>query len=140
MKFYVAAKWQLKDEVREIYRKIKETGHEVTEDWTKHPPAKPYDKNKDLSRKLSNIDMNAVKNSDIFVILTNEDGVGMYIEFGGAIMSKIIKGKPQIYVIGKKLGRSMFFFHPAVKRRRTIEDVFEDLRIKRCFLNYLEHK
>jgi hypothetical protein len=129
MKFYVAAKWQLKEEVREIYRKIKEASHEITEDWTRHPPAKPYDKNKDLSRKLSVIDMNAVKNSDVFVLLTNEDGVGMYIEIGGAIMSRIINGKPRVYVIGKKLGRSMFFFHPVVKRRKTIEDVFEDLGI-----------
>ncbi|MEK9207501.1 MAG: hypothetical protein AAB922_03405 [Patescibacteria group bacterium] len=73
-------------------------------------------------------DMDGVRNSDIFVLLTNEDGIGMYVELGMAIMSKIHKGKPRrVYVIGNKLGRSMFFFHPSVRRRKTIEDVFLDL-------------
>lgn len=127
MKFYVAAKWQLKDEVREIFRKIQEKGHEIAEDWTEHPPIKPYDKNPAFSRKLSSIDIESVRNSDVLVLLANEDGIGMYVELGGAIVSYLEKGKPEIYIIGDNTGRSMFFFHPAVKRRKTIENVFLDL-------------
>ncbi len=128
MRFYVAAKWLLKDEVREIYRKIQEKGHEITEDWTKHPFIKPYDVNQELSEELSVKDMDGVRNSDVFVLLTDKDGVNMYVEFGMAIISHLHKKKPKrIYVIGNNLGRSMFFFHPSVRRRKTIEEVLEEL-------------
>jgi len=127
MKFYVAAKWELKEQVGEIYRTITEKGHEISEDWLKHKSIKPYDENQEISRKYSVLDVNGVRSSDVFVLLTDEDGIGMYVELGVAIMSYIARRKPRIYVIGKNLGRSMFFFHPAVKIRKTIEDVLEEI-------------
>ena len=125
----MAAKWQLRDQVREIYEKIEQKSHEITEDWTRHKIIKPYDENKEISRRYSIQDINGVRNADVFVLLTNEDGIGMYLELGVAMMSYIQNRKPKIYVVGNRLGRSMHFFHPSVKRMNTIDDVFEDLGI-----------
>ena len=36
MKIYVATKFTRKEEVLEIYKKLREHGHEITTDWTVH--------------------------------------------------------------------------------------------------------
>lgn len=127
MKFYVAAKWELKEQVEDIYKKIKARGHEITEDWTKHDVKKPYGGDIENSRKFSLLDVKGTRASDVFVLLTDKDGIGMYVEFGIAIMSYIVNKKPRVYVIGSNLERSVHFFHPHVRRKKTIEEVLDEV-------------
>ena len=76
MKFYIAARFGLKEKVREIYKKLKDKGHDVTLDWTLHKSIKPYDKNQELAEKYSIQVISGVRESDIFILLTNEAGTG----------------------------------------------------------------
>lgn len=127
MKIYIAARFDRRHEVLELYKLILEHGHEITADWTLHKPIKPYEQNEELAAKYANEDIEGVKNCDVFIILSDEGGsTGMYVELGAAILSNLKCGKPKIYVIGDKL-RSMFYFHPVVNRRKNINEVFEEI-------------
>ncbi|MEK6830093.1 MAG: hypothetical protein AABY15_08315 [Nanoarchaeota archaeon] len=71
--------------------------------------------------------MEGARKSDVFILLTDEAGTGIHSELGGAIDHCLLFKKPIIYVVGKHLDSSMFFFHPCVKRRATIDDVIMEL-------------
>ncbi len=68
-----------------------------------------------------------MRNSDVFILLSDDAGTGMYAELGAAILLNLEHGRPQIYIVGKDNARSMFYFHPAVKRRNSIDDVFDEI-------------
>lgn len=125
---YVAARFALKEEVRQIYSKLEELGYNISEDWTKHKSIKPYDSHPDLSEEYAIADINGARKSDLFIIISDENGTGMHTELGSAIDHNLEFEKPLIYVIGKHLSRSPFFFHPSIHRRETIEEVIEELR------------
>lgn len=128
MKFYIAARFTEKDEVRRIYDILVTKGHKIAVDWTKHKTIKPYDKNSKLAAEYAIEDMNGVINCDIFVLLTSENtGSGSSGELGAAILSKIKFNKPNIYVIGNHFGNNFFYFHPVVKMKRDINEVLEDI-------------
>ncbi|MDD5710711.1 MAG: hypothetical protein PHV43_01245 [Candidatus Colwellbacteria bacterium] len=129
MKFYIAARFGLKDEVRGIYKTLQEKGHEIVADWTEHKPIKPYEENKDLARDYSIEDVDAASNCDVFVLISSDAGTGMYVELGAAISNNIKSGKPKIYVVGDNTDRAMFYFHPSVTRKDTFEEVLKDLDI-----------
>jgi len=129
MKFYVAARFGLKDQVRGIYKTLQDKGHEIIADWTEHKPIKPYDENQNLSRDYSIEDIDAAMSCDVFIFISSDAGTGMYVELGAAIANNIKSGSPKIYAIGEHIARSMFYFHPSVIRKNTLEEVFEDLGI-----------
>ncbi|MEK6903192.1 MAG: hypothetical protein AABW64_00920 [Nanoarchaeota archaeon] len=127
MKWYIAARFGLKEKVREIHGLLRKRGHEVLGDWTNHIPIKPYQKHTDLASDYSIEDVNAVKECEVFCLLSDEAGTGMYVELGVAILSNMLQKKPDVYVIGEQNTRSMFYFHPAVNRRATIDDVIAEV-------------
>ena len=130
MKFYIVARFRLKEVVRDIHKQLQKRGHEIVADWTTHLEAKPYDENIGLARQYSIEDINGAKSCDVFIILSDEAGTNVYGELGAAIVSHLEHGKPKIYVIGDHTARSMFYFHPSVNRRRTIDEVLEELEGK----------
>lgn len=120
MKIYLAAKFDKKQEVRDLYERFKKMGHEITTDWTLHKSIRPYESNPETSRDYSIEDIDAARNCDVFILMTDEAGTGMYVELGAAISSNLEHGKPKIYVIGEHTSRSMFYFHPSVNRRKIL--------------------
>ncbi len=124
---YVAARFDRKQEVREIYEHLKRIGYEII-DWTNHKQIKPYENNTTKARQYSSEDIKGIAHCDLFILLTDKAGTGMYAELGAAIFSNIEHGKPHIYVIGNSLSNCMFYFHPSVYRRKTIDDVIEEIK------------
>jgi len=127
VRIYVAAKFELKEEVREFYKKLQEKGHEITADWTLHKLISPYSKNQELAKEYAIEDVKGAKNCDVFILRSAATGTGTYIELGAAIASHLEKGKPHIYVMGKLNERCMFYFHPSVKRLATFEEVLQEI-------------
>jgi len=125
MKFYIAARFKLKDQVKRIYCLLRERGHEIAYDWTEEGLIKPYSENEDLARDIAIKSLNASESCDVFVLISDEAGTDMYGELGSAIASR----KPQVYVIGESLDRSKFFFHSRVKRMKSIDEVLQDLEL-----------
>lgn len=128
MKVFVAARFGQKEKVRALYEELEKRGHEVIFDWTKHKPIKPYIDNQELSARYSNEDIMGVFDCDIFILLADEAGTGMHIEFGAALITNIIcGGEPKIYVVGEHNARSMFYFHSAVNRVNNTNELLDEL-------------
>lgn len=123
MKFYIAARFGLKEEVRAIYRRQQASGHQVTMDWTEHLPLKPYAQNPDIAKAYSIEDLQGVRDCDVFLLLSDEAGTGMYAELGAAIATKLERGRPEIFVVGPHNARSLFYFPPAVQRETHLDHV-----------------
>jgi len=128
MKFYIAARFELKNEVREIFKEIQNKGHEITLDWTTHQYITPYDQNQEISRGYSDKDIDGVKNSDVFILLVDEKTrTGVYVELGAAISSFLEHGKPQVFIVGDSFAKSMFYFHSSINRRNSIKEVLDEV-------------
>lgn len=129
MKFYIASRFGNKDRVREVYEALRAKGHEITTDWTVHTAIKPYGNNVDLAKEYAMEEVSGVGDCDVFILLGDEGGTGMYIEMGMALSRATKEGTPKIYIVGEHNERSHFFFHPTVTRKDNLEEVFEDLGI-----------
>ena len=125
---YVASRFALKNEVKKIYSELEKIGYSVYGNWTQHKPVKPYKKHPKLSRDYSVQDIDRARKSDLLVLISDRAGTGMHTELGSAIDHYLEFKKPMIYVIGKHLSASMFFFHPSIRKRATIEEVIKELR------------
>lgn len=127
MKFYVSAKWDLKDRVKEIYELIRERGHEITEDWTIRAFERDYDKF-EKSAEFSERETNAILDSDVLIHFSDGGGRRKHTDLGIALAGNILQGRPSIiYVLGKSTNESQYYFHPSVHRRRTIEEVLDEI-------------
>ncbi len=125
MKFYVASRFNLKEEVKKIYKILKEKGHEIIYDWTEENLKRPYERNSRIAKQIAKKSMDASQSCEVFVLISDKSGTDMYGELGSAITSK----KSKIYIIGNYLDRSKLFFYPNVKRMKNIEDVIKDVEL-----------
>lgn len=67
-----------------------------------HKPIKPYEENQNFAEEYAAEDIEGVKNSDIFIPISEEE-----ISRGAAIMLNTHSGKPRIFVAGA--ANSMFW-------------------------------
>ncbi|GAA1862733.1 hypothetical protein [Actinomadura bangladeshensis] len=128
MKIYVAARFEERERVRNAYESLMGQGHVITEDWTVHDAAKPYRRNRELISKYAVRDVDAVRESDVFVFLTSPVvGGGSSTEFGVALSANLLFGRPLLYVVGEYTENNLCFFHPAVRRREDLDQVMREL-------------
>ncbi|MFH1162297.1 MAG: nucleoside 2-deoxyribosyltransferase [Candidatus Jorgensenbacteria bacterium] len=123
MKFYIASRAKRADQVKRIVESFKDLGHSITLDWFKQPYLQPYDKNYRRSRTVSQRMLNAIRNCDYFILLTDKAGTGMHTEFGIALSEH-----KKIFVVGKHLNTNIFFFHPNVKKLNSIEELIKKIK------------
>lgn len=129
MKIFISARSYHREKTQSLYEELRRRGHTITFDWTLHENIKPYIDNPELSAKYSHQDIMGVFDCEVFILLTDEEvGTGVFTEFGAALMTSIVcDGEPKIYVVGEHNTRSMFFFHPNVKRIDSVEELLEEL-------------
>lgn len=126
MKFYIAAYIGEKRRVQEISNLLKKHGHKIIVDWTNGPDLslKKREGNSNMIKNIAVRDMDGVRNCDVFVILSEPvHGRAKYVEMGAALASFLEKGRPRIYVLGKKTHQSVFYYHPAVKRVTCLDEI-----------------
>jgi len=128
MRFYVASRVKNKELVKEIHNKLARLGHEILSSWVNEKEIIPYEKNQEIAKSRALKCIKDVSECDVFILVSDESGAGMYTELGSALLANYLHNKPKIYVIGGYLNRSMFFFHPTIKRFKTFEEVLENLR------------
>lgn len=124
MKFYVASRTNRSSDVKALIATLTEHGHTVTHDWTnfEFELNRPYPA--DIARLCAEKDLVGVQDADVFILLSDESGSGMYVELGYALATNT-----RIYSVGEHNGYTVFQFLPAVKRVATISEVLEDLGI-----------
>ena len=128
MKFYVAAYAGERDRVAAVHRRLREAGHAITVDWTDLLDVADDERDAHPQRvaAVATRDLGGVADCDVFILLSDPpDGRAKYAELGAAIMSSVLRGRPKVYVVGEQTHHSVFFYHPAVTRARSIDEVPE---------------
>ncbi len=126
----MAGKFEQKQQIRKLYKKLEDLGFEIAYDWTTHKPIKPYVENQDQAAKYSENEVSGILDSDIFIFLSHPEGNTLKMEFGGALILSAKTGRPDIYAVGKYTGISPWFFNPSVTRVENIDNVLEILSKK----------
>lgn len=99
---------------------LEELGHEVY-DWTMFASIKrPYRENQVAPIALA--ELQAIENADVFILLGDEGGTGMYVELGYALA----KGS-KVYCVGNHNNETVFQYIPQVIRVESFEDVLKDV-------------
>ena len=121
MKLFVSGKvGEGEGSARSAIELVRNAGYEVTFDWTQIEHLKPYDENVEKCREAALLESRGVLDADALIVLAHPAGVGMYLEMGIAIG----RGKP-VFVVTDGPSRSMFFYHPLVRRFRTVDEVLD---------------
>jgi hypothetical protein len=131
MKFYLAARFDRKSELLKLEGILKRQGHRAVVDWMHDDPIhRPYDKTSGLATERAQRDLQGVAGSDVFVLFTEKFGKnkGMYVELGAAIAAYLEKGTPKVYVVGEYVNHGVFFFHPAVNRKSTFQEILDEVK------------
>lgn len=124
VKFYVAAKWQDRPIVHQVYQILKSFGHEITLDWTDHElPNESQMKQSQINNFLSmwaEKDIIGVQNCDLLIALFMEPRHqrGAMVEVGAALGL----GKP-ILIIGHAEDSSTLLRHPLCMHLDDLEDL-----------------
>lgn len=125
MKFYVTGRSSNYKQVEAAFAHIKQLGHEVTFEWTSLPMVKPYSQNVDKAAEFAVAGIAGVVEADVYIFFTHHDGNGVFTEFGAALASNTLHGKPRICAIGADMhDAAMFYAHPAVEWFTDVEAVF----------------
>ncbi len=126
MKFYIAAHISQKAKVIRICQFLKRKGHNIPVEWASLPSVaiKGRNRNPERPQQIAIRDMEGIRSCDIFILLSEpSSGRAKYVELGAAIATFLEMGKPRIFILGKKKDQSIFYFHPAVERMKTISDI-----------------
>lgn len=120
MKFYIASRTARANDVHALKALLQKAGHDVY-DWTMFASIKrPY-----IEREVAPIaqeELEAIKQADIFILLGDEGGTGMYVELGYALATNT-----KIYCVGNHNDVTVFQYLPQVKRIASVEEVLRDL-------------
>lgn len=129
MKIYVAARFHEKERVQEIYKKLLQDGHTITQDWTLCTTQKPYSVNSADAAECVQHDIVGVEQCDVFIFITNPAiGAGSAAELGAALMSNLLRNTPHIYAVGPYVEDNIVLYHPVVKMRDSIDDVIQEIK------------
>jgi hypothetical protein len=120
-RFYVGSKFENKEAVRYVQRKLQELGHVITHDWTwesaegkKEPELTQY--MKDCAVK----DYNGVVTCDVLFHINYKGCAGSFTEFGIALAL----GKVIVVVDAKKEGtaHNIFFYMPGINHFHNVDE------------------
>lgn len=132
-KVFVSGQVDDVDRVREVYKKLELAGFVITHDWTVSDVILSGREAKLKNTKEAGLraekDINGVVDADVYILLSDNEkvGKGMYAELGAALALHKGSGTPDIYIVGSLNHLSVFYLHPAVRLRDTIEDVLNEL-------------
>ncbi|WP_340541051.1 nucleoside 2-deoxyribosyltransferase [Nocardioides sp. GXZ039] len=125
MRIYVAGALADLERVREVQDAVVAAGHEVVLDWTRASDAdlRDYGSQAVAAEQVARADLEAVLGADaVLVVDTDQPGRGMYVELGAALARAARGESVQIAVLGPEADRSVFYFHPAVRRYDSVEE------------------
>jgi nucleoside 2-deoxyribosyltransferase len=131
---YVAGKFEDKEQIREVQRKFREAGFEISHDWTTEDGTGMEGAELDTyMAQCAKNDFFGVLQADFVVIMNHAKAFGTMTEMGLALAW----GKP-VYVVGAPI-RDNIFFHLSLEEfgiqcvdsveqavRRALEDPFVD--------------
>lgn len=113
-RIYVAASFEQREAVRELYKQLQAAGHTITADWTTHKELadlKSEDERETLKRQYVMEDTNGVMSASVYALLVGDrKSTGAHIELGIALGARV----KHICLIGKPDMNQLFYSHPDI--------------------------
>jgi len=126
---YIASRVREKVRVRKLLTDLKEEGITSVTFWIDRENARRgKDFDIDSARKISIEAVKGINKSDIFILLSDEGGTGMYVELGLALARNANSGVPKIYLLGDHRKNSVFSFHPSIILVKTEQELLSKIR------------
>lgn len=129
---YIASKVNNNEaNVQELRDELVRRGYEIVYDWTANPVPKPFEEHAEEAGRAALAMVEAVRVCDHFILLCAPNGLGMYIEMGGTLVTSIIlnlithQHQKRIFVVGEGNDRSVFYFAPSVERLPDMSALLE---------------
>ena len=106
--FYIAGKYEEREEVRRLQDALRKLGHMITIDWTWHKVEDPG-----YPSQYAIEDINGASWADAYVgrFITKHDYKGALVEMGAALA-----GRNKVFIIGHAIDSCLFVGHPLVKQ------------------------
>lgn len=120
MKFYFASRYRNREKLLKFSTLLVDKKHKIVSSWLNVGSLKPYEENREHSRRMAAKITREIKSCDVFVLISDRAGTDMFIEFGLAAAF----GK-KIYVVGKWNKRSLMHFHPNIRHISKIEELLQ---------------
>ena len=120
MRIYISGKWEERELVKQIYRRLEKAGHTITCDWTNHT-----EEDDGYPTQYAEDDIEGVRTADLFIglFLTDHSYKGALVELGVAL------GRPvPVYIIGHAIDSCLFADALGVTKFETIDDCLEALK------------
>ena len=128
MKWYFASRTRHTQKLVEISKFLESKGETILSDWVYIGMLTPFEANLKRVQKVAIHDVEAVLNSDIFVLISDPEGTDMFVELGVALAKHAAKLQHvQIYIVGEYAKRSLMHLHPAIRHTSTLKEVFNDV-------------
>ncbi len=127
MKWYFAARVRHKEKLIEVFDCLKSKGEEVISDWVYQGSLKPYHENLSEVQNLATSVTKAIKETDIFVLISDPAGTDMFIELGICLARD--PESVRIYIVGEYSKRSLMQLHPAITHVADLKELFEKEKI-----------
>jgi hypothetical protein len=125
---YIATRFDRAPEVQALAAALRPLGYDFVDDWTQLKPAQPVSiENHVRAEAAACHDLAGAMGADLFVLLTDPAGTGMWVELGAALAHATAHGHPRIMTVGEHAHRSIFCFHPMVERVWSVDDLLRIL-------------
>jgi ketosteroid isomerase-like protein len=124
VRIYVSGPTADTAEVRRVQHAVLSAGHELTLDWSDDVSSgEDYAARPERSARIARDGLDAVLAAEaVLVVATEHDGRGTFVELGAALARARRGELAHVVLIGEVRHESVFHFHPAVQRVRTVGD------------------
>jgi nucleoside 2-deoxyribosyltransferase len=118
MKVYVAAKFEAKNLVRQIYQILEGAGHTITHNWTHEDDThcETFDERIAYQQRCAQSDLQGVRDADVLVLVPHPLGKGCYYEFGAAMALNI-----PVVILGDWADKALCIFERLVPPHRWVK-------------------
>ncbi len=126
-KVYVASRVREKGRVRALIERLEKKDYQSVTTWLDHEDIpKPLSNNPELAKKIAAEAVEAIAHADIFILLCDDAGTGIYIELGVALRESTAR-TVEIFLVGSQGANSVFTYHPNVALLATEEELINRL-------------
>jgi hypothetical protein len=125
MQWYIASRTKHVEKIKQITDVLTKQGEHVTSDWVNYGKLAPFEEHMDEVAKLTSDVVASILASDIFVLISDQEGTDMFVELGIALARKSEKPENRIYIVGPYAKRSLMQLHQGIIHVGTIDEVLK---------------
>ena len=123
MKWYWASRTKHKEKIDAVIQLLESHDQQITYNWAGKPVFSPQEYQEHAPAIADEINQ-AIHNTDIFVLISDEHGTDMFVELGMMLQASLDNPESRIYILGDYNTRSLMHHHPRIRHVGSVQDIF----------------